>query len=294
MMRLIFALGLLSVLAACKQDEVLKTVEDNRPPPDGAVPTVTVENFVSRSYISLIGRKPDATENAAALATLNAGGFSVAARKAFLLNLMADSAYVRRLYDAANLELLRGIDTAEVVQRKLWLEEVIANPYEDWMKFNLGQFKYELERNKALLAADDGLFNRSLTVRDFHTRMVNNEIYDEINMGTANFVLSLFESFLFRNPTEHEYEQATRMVDGKNAVLFLRSGNSKENFLSLFFDSDDYIAGQITQLFTTHLLRKPDAAEMEYHVKKMRNSGFDFQAAEAEIMSGDEFSGLKK
>ncbi len=287
-------LALTLLFNACKQDEVLKTVGGNNPPPDDAVPTVTVENFVSRSYISLLGRKPNDAENTSAVLSLSADDFSVAARKNFLLNLMADSAYVRRLYDAAINEFLRGLDTSDVVRHIEFLERIIANPYEDWMKFELGRLKYDLERCKMFLAADEGLFNRSLTVRDFHTRVVNNEFYDQINMGTANFVLSVFESFLFRNPTDHEYDQATRMVDGKNAVVFLRSGDSKENFIKIFFDSDDYIAGQITQLYTRHLLRKPASTELEYHVKKMRNSGYDYQATEAEIMAGDEFAGLKK
>jgi hypothetical protein len=269
-------------------------VGGNHPPPDDVVPPAVVENFVSRSYISLLGRKPDSDESAAALNALNAQKFSVQARKSFLRTLTLDSAYVRRLYDAANLELLRGLDTTEIVQQNLRYEEMIANPYEDWMKFNLGLFKYELDRNRRLLAADDRLFNGTLTVRDFHKIMTDNEYYDAINMGTANFVLSLFESFLHRNPGDGEYEQAVKMVDGGNAVVFLRSGDSKTDFLDIFFDSDDYIAGQITTLFVTHLLRKPNAVEMDYYVKFMRQSAFDHRATEVEIMATDEFSGLKK
>ncbi|MDW8333332.1 MAG: hypothetical protein RMM53_03860 [Bacteroidia bacterium] len=293
------ALAVASTLAivfslSCKQDEVLKTIGDNPPPPDGAIPATAVDNFVSRSYISLLGRKPDSSETAAAVARLNAKQFAASARKEFLLDLTTDSAYVRRIYDAANLELLRGLDTFEVIRANESYLEYIANPYEDWMKFHLGLFRYELERNRRLLAADDQLFAAQITVRDLHRRMVDNEFYDAINMGTANFVLSLFESFLFRNPTDAEYEQATRMVDGKSAALFLRAGNCKEDFLDIFFDSDDYIAGQIHQIFISRLLRKPNAVEIQKYSRLMRETGFDLSVVEAEIMASDEFSGLKK
>ena len=60
---------------------------------------------------------------------------------------------------------------------------------------------------------------------------VSPEIYDEINMGTENFVVSIFQNFFHRYPTAAELYSASNMVDGNQSTIFNTNGSSKKDFI---------------------------------------------------------------
>jgi hypothetical protein len=122
-------------------------------------------------------------------------------------------------------------------------------------------------------------------------RCLDNNFYDEINMGSLNFVLACFQNLLLRNPTEYELEQGTRMVDGFNGVVFLQAGQSKRDFQDLFINSKDYAEGQVKILYNRFLFRLPDSEEMASLAEVYQNEN-DYKNLIAKILETDEYAGL--
>jgi hypothetical protein len=111
-------------------------------------------------------------------------------------------------------------------------------------------------------------------------------------MGTENFVVSCFQHFLSRYPTAHELEQSKKMVDGTPAVLFLQSGQSKKEFISIFFSSWDYYEGLVVNLYSRLLYRKPTSVEMGLATQKFQQS-MDYEQMQKDILVTNEFAGIK-
>jgi hypothetical protein len=110
-------------------------------------------------------------------------------------------------------------------------------------------------------------------------------------MGTENFVRATYENFLFRYPTEYELEQAKTMVDGFNSILFLENGNSKDDFLDIFFDSDDYYESRARDLYNKYLFREPDSEEMVEGAILYKQSD-DYKLLQKSILTMDEYVGI--
>jgi hypothetical protein len=148
-----------------------------------------------------------------------------------------------------------------------------------------------IDEFEILLNTPEDLANGTIGVREMHRRMVTNDIYDQINMGSYNYVLSLFNNFLFRDPTVAEHDASITMVDGFVAVVFFQTGNSKAEFIDIFLNSDDYYEGQVRDLYLRYLFREPTSEEQGYHSARYFDSD-DFDQFQKDILSLDEFAGL--
>lgn len=281
--------GILALLLfSCQPETRIIPVSDNTAPPDLSVPEVLKENFINKSYISLLGRKPTEGEFAAGIHTLNQGGADIASREAFLENLVEEPEFSARMFEVALIEVLNGVDTAQINEQLFVFQLLLTQPeYEPFIPL----IEYEINRLELLLGSQDALVSGQIDRPELHRRCVDNMVYDEINMGSQNFILATFEYFLGRYPTEAEEEAAILMVDGFNTVLFGASGTGKEGFLELFFQSDDYYEGQIADLYQDFLFREPNSWEMSEATQAYKNSG-DYASVLISILSTDEYMGL--
>lgn len=285
--RLFLAISLLLVLLGCtKEKEVL--VPDNQAPPDYTVSELTIESYANRVYISLLGRKPSETEFQAAKTALRANNFTVADRESFLNSVFAKPEYNQNLFDLARTTLLEGTDTTEINENVVIFQLLLTDPnYQAlWPAISA-----EITKLEDVLAIVDDLNNNSIDVPEMHRRMIFNYIYDQLNMGTQNFVISSFQHFLDRYPTTAELEKGELMVNGFPSTLFLQSGDSKTDYLSIFFASNDYYEGQVRELFGKYLYRSATSVEMAELSDAYKTSG-DYNALQAAILSTDEFAGL--
>tara|TARA_B110000902_G_C13886904_1_gene428978 strand:- start:246 stop:611 length:366 start_codon:yes stop_codon:yes gene_type:complete len=121
--------------------------------------------------------------------------------------------------------------------------------------------------------------------------MVNNNFFDEINMGTENFVIAMFQHFLLRYPTQAEVENASDMVNDGNATVFFETGNGKDDFINIFFASDEYYTGQTNILFNRYLFRNPTSEESVNYSLDYINTG-DYKLLQKRVLSNNEFIGL--
>lgn len=284
---LLYSVLVLLLVSGCKREEEV-VIPDNVAPPDGTVTDLVLESYINRSYITLLGYQPNAAEMAQGKATLRTHNVSTDDRGAFLDQVIAKPGYAQRLFDLERSKLLNGTDTSDIREELNFLTFILADSayIAVWAE---AQLSYDHLQD--VLAIPGALQAGTMNVAEMHRRLVTNYFYDQINMGTQNFVVSMFQNFLFRYPTEAERVAAETMVDGFPAQLFLVNGRSKTEMIAIFLEADDYREGRVRDLFLRYLYRDPSTQELESLTIAFKNSG-DYKALQKAVLSKDEFVGL--
>lgn len=287
-MRNIVALFIMVLfVASCNKTEDV-TIKNNVPPPDGTIDSSTLTIYVNKAYINLLGREPRPDEKAAGLAILRQHGFTKDDRAAFVSTLFSNTEYTLNLYNVANAEYLRNLDSLEIEQQLYLFNYLLTQP--EYAPF-YDVLNFEIKRVDTLKMVLPGMLAGTTDYKLMLKRMVNNYFYDQINMGTENFVVSTYQSFLFRYPTDGELAAGKQMVDGGLTTVFLKQGKSKNDYLNIFFDTDDYYEGQVRFVFKKYLFREPTPAEIYQYagIYKTTNSFKELQKA---VFVLDEYAGL--
>ncbi len=283
------------VINSCFYNKEDLIIPGNEAPPDPTISTLIKENYVNRVYISVLGRKPVQSEYQQALLVLSqTQELSQASRSEFLQDVFGKPEYFDRLYELARVDLLNGADTLDVV-RYIYIihDQLDRDPGEQFRQILL----YELERLERLQQIPSALKTNQIDVIEMHRRCLDNLLYDEINMGTENFVVSVFQNLLFRYPTadeqveDNELENSKRMVEGFEAILFFNLGDSKTDFLDIFVSSSDYFEGQVRYLFNRFLFREPTSEEMTDFVLEYLNSR-NYVDLQIQLLMSDEYIGI--
>ena len=272
---------------SCKKDKNV-LIGDNTAPPDGTIPNVVKENYVNKSYISLLGRKPSATELSVGETILNQHNLSTADRNQMLDSILAKPGYNQRLYDVSVATLLNNMDTADITNEISLFAYLLTQPqYAPYY----AQIQIEKTRLELLKASVTDLTAGTINIIGLHKRCSNNYFYDQINMGTENFVVSMFQNFLFRYPTDDELNHGKNMVDGFEDVIFLQTGYNRDDFITIFFGCNNYFEGQVRDLYLRYLFREPTSVEMSDGAASYKSS-LNYKQLQKDILSKDEYVGL--
>lgn len=292
---LLVALAAISFFSSCKKyDE--ENVPNNYAPPDYTVDSaalkLTIENYVIRSYISTIGREPDSAEKSFGFNLLLNSNLSMNSRNQFLDSVFSNPEFIDKFYERARIDLLQGLDTAEITIQIFLIEFIIIPSITNTAdSIFIDFYQMEADRLKEMKEIPDSLHAGVITYTEAHRRCVNNSFYDDLNMGSFNFVVSMFQHFLDRYPTTNEQVAGVNMVNGTSAILFLTAGQSKNDFLDIFFASDDYLEGQVLALYRQYLFRQPSTIEMSNGTLLYLTTG-DFIQLQKSILSKNEFIGI--
>lgn len=282
------AIGVVNISSCKKTEEVL--IDGNIPPPDPTFANEIRTNFINKSYIALLGRKPNNQELAAANAIIGSNETFTEDNRAIVLNqILANPEFYNREFVIAKSELLNGVDTSEFTQNILIFQALLSNT--DFEPF-WPLLQIEINRLIILRSTQSQLQSGAIGMREMHRRMVDNYFYDQINMGSLNFVIAVFQQFLLRNPTQSEAEQGVRMVDGFSGSLFLQVGESKADFCNIFFNSLPYREGQVKLLLNRFLFRLPSSQEMQ-HYTGLYAANDDYKSLIVEILKTDEYAGVR-
>jgi hypothetical protein len=281
------AVVLLASLSGCQKDEII--IDDNTAPPDSTISSLVIENYVNKCYISLLGREPYEQEASDAIALLRSGNMSVTSRNSMLEVIVSNSAYRDKVLEINAVKLVNSPFDTSAIQEQLYLYNLVLNDPQYAEFYDL--IAAVIADLEVLLSTPTEFRNGTIDMQEMHRRLVTNDIYDQLHMGSFNFVLSLFNNFLFRDPTNDEHNAGITMVDGFVAVIFYETGNSKEEFTDIFLHSDDYFEGQVRELYLRYLFREPTSTEQGYHSVRYRDSG-DYERLQKDILSTDEFAGL--
>jgi len=282
MKRICLLLGLVGMLACTKYE--VNSHDNNQPPADLTVSEETKISYINRLYITVLGFKPNSQEREDALMLLNTNPKSRLVRETLVAAIINEDAYEYKVWEDARGEVLEGVDTATI--RAEYNEAIYF--YNNSSGNTQIYWQLQIDRFALLLNIPQELKSNVISMPEMHSRAVNNLIYDDINMGTENFVVSVFQNFFFRYPTISELEEGKKMVNGQQAILFLQGGISKTDFLNIVFMSTAYYEGQMVNLYRKYLFRDPSSAELssltaEYQLYK------DYKQQQIQLLASDEY-----
>lgn len=283
----VILLLLFCLISACTKEDII--VPGNVPPPDNTIDSTVIEVFVGKAYVNLLGREPIGNEKQLAINQLKTGGFQENARKQFIEGLLASSEFKNNVYQTARIDYLQNFDSTDFAQQAFVYAQLLLQP--QYAPF-YDLLQQEITKLNELMAARTQFIAGSINHQTLLKRIVNNYFYDQINMGTENFVISTFQHFFFRYPTVSELANGKQMVDGNNATLLLQTGNTKNDYLNIFFNSDDFYEGQVRYVFLKFLARNPTSAEMATYSALYKSSN-NFTTIYSAALSSKEYAGIK-
>jgi hypothetical protein len=296
---LLFVVSIVFVTSGCKKDPEL--VPDNDAPYYSEVSDLLIENYVNRVYIDQIGREPFNTEMAYEVNTLKEAELSFEAREAMILNLQTSTdfvpgdgsykeAYYNRLYEQNKARFLEAASNGEIGE---YIGPIAAGIQGDSLNGNwegLAQRYALLDRLYAVLDSEEDYMNAEIEIKDMCAAMINNAVYDDINMNTFNFVNASFDNLFFRFPTEQEFFAGFNMIEyNQPAALMGNSGQNKEEYVEILVNSREFYEGLIVWSYQILLAREPSTQETNNLMADLFVD-HDLQKVQRAIMITDEYA----
>ncbi|UPT65386.1 MAG: hypothetical protein M0D57_12550 [Sphingobacteriales bacterium JAD_PAG50586_3] len=294
----LFAMLLVVAVSSCKKGEL---VPDNNAPYYDGVPLVKVQNYVNRLYIDLIGREPLDVEMTADVATLRAEHLSMESRDALITKLQTDTnyiagdssyfvAYYNRLYNLFKFRLLEGASDAEIdFYMGLSQNDIFADSLSG-DSLGMQRAKLEVAKYKRVKAIPFELRSGVIDIRTAYARLLNNGVYDFINMNSFNFVRASFNDLFGRYPTQSEFDVSFAMVDANEShILFGQPGQNKGDFINILVNSHEFKEGLIRWAYKTFMARDAASAEVNELIQDL-NTTLDFPRMQKEILKTDEYA----
>jgi hypothetical protein len=286
------------VASSCKKGEL---VPDNNAPYYDGIPTVKVQNYVNRLYIDLIGREPLDTEMIADVATLRAENLSMESRDLLITKLQTDTnyisgdssyfvAYYQRLYNLFKFRLLEGASDAEIdVYMGLSQNDIFSDSL-NGDSLGMQRAKLEVAKYQRVKAIPFELRSGVIDIRIAYARLLNNGVYDFINMNSFNFVRASFNDLFGRYPTQNEFDNSFAMVDANESRLVLgQPGQNKGDFINILVNATEFKEGLIRWAYKTFMARDATTAEVNALMQDF-NTTLNFPNMQKEILKTDEYA----
>ena len=273
-------------MSACTQSETI-LVPDNDPPIVNNVPAIKIENYVNRVFIDLLGREPLDIEMAAEAAALREADLSVAARTALIEKLQTDTepisgdstyqiAYHQQFYNLAKVHCLEGVSDYTINT------QFLANA-DDSLEILLLQ---------NLLDSREAFRLGQIDLEEFFGRMIHNNVYDQINMNTFNFVNASFDNLYWRYPTNAEFDAGFQMVEYGSEENFLgQTGTDKFDYIDIITGNLEFYEGLIILVYQQLLGRRPETHETAALLSDFANHK-DIRLIQRTVMITDEYAGF--
>jgi len=295
----IFA-SLLLVFAACKPEEIV--FPDNPVPPYDEISTILVQNYVNRMYIDLIGREPTDLEMERDVALMEADSLSMEIRLTVMNELMTSTdsldgttyrtLYHEKLYTDLKARFLEGASDA-ILNERYGLARGMAitdSLNGNWEGYAINQAN--AERLLAVLECPVALELQEIEVRDACARMMWNDVYDQINMNSFNFVNASFDDLYQRFPTQAEFDVSYNIIEyNQPNLIFGFSANDKPSYIEALVWNPEWNEGMVRWQFRSFLARDPSDAEVLEAVDEfdLNNLTADIQRY---ILQSDEYAGF--
>jgi len=289
----------IALFSACKKDPEI--VPDNDAPYYSEVSDLLIENYINRVYIDQIGREPFDSEMNLERETLKAADLSFEAREAMILNLQTNTdfiagdisykhAYYNRLYEQGKARFMEAASNAEIQEV---MGPIAGGILPDSLNGNwegVYNRRQQLTRLQAVLDSEEKYMNGEIEIRDVCAAMVNNAVYDEINMNTFNFVNATFDNLFFRFPTQQEFYAGFDMIEyNQPANLLGFSGQNKDEYVDILVNSREFYEGLIVWSYQLLLAREPSTGETNELMTYLYED-HNLQKVQREIMITDEYA----
>lgn len=260
-------------LTACTTEELV-VVDGNDPYSTFNISDIKIENYVNRLYIDIVAREPLDTELVVQVNRLKAGGLHRAIRDSIVYALMTDTtfrenegsykaAYTLNLYNLAKVRCLEGASDGDIQTR---IGILAFGALQDSLEGNWDAYykkQNQIRRNRSVLESQQALFDRLIVYHQMYGVMIDNSVYDEINMNTFNFVRATFDQLLWRLPTDQEFDSGFGMIEYNQPVeLFGQLGSDKNDYIHILTESDEMLEGMLVWCFQVFLSRAPKPEEV--------------------------------
>jgi hypothetical protein len=270
------------LLASCARDNIVPV--DNLPA-DSTITQIELENYINKTHIALLNRKPTQAELTQSLQQLDVDRYNRTIRDTYVLGIQDLDRSKWAIWQFLSDRILDGIDTTQVRESADIFQYRVDNSGTQNEK---DYWQWLLDRTNNNLVALEGWYNQDSTYNSLVGWMVRMPIYDEINMGTENFVVSIYQHFYHRYPTDHELTQASKMVDRQWGLLYGVNGNSKADFLNIFLNQGEFQQGLIINAFESYLNRIPTTIESDKYHHNL-NNGWDYLKLQRYLLTSSEF-----
>lgn len=291
------ALILILLLAiACKKEttEILHenvVVEGNQPPQHTAVATLTIENYITKLYIDLIGLEPDISTMNNHVQQLKDNDLSETVREQIITDLQDERAYYQQFWNRTASDMLDGVTDPEMQDQINTFLFIIQQSKANGDTLNAYYFEQEVAKLSNVLAATTDWQNGIIDIRGFYKRFALNYFYDEINMGSENFVIASFENLLGRLPTASELDNGVTMVDGFPSQVLRVDGNDKIDLVDILTNSNEFYERLVIRTYQQLLTRDPSTGELSLGAAQVQATK-DLKSLQVELLKSKEYAGF--
>lgn len=270
---MIWGIILLSLLNACTKSENIE-ISNNKLPKYQSISTLRIENYMQRIFIDLLGRESTNRERDSFTAQLKRANLHDSCRRRLIRTLLYDTTYhsgdssyrhafAQRIYNISKARFLEGASDPSIAQYigNLDFAIVIARLEGDSTRV----YRYYDYRKKYFdLLNSRILFRKNMIdYRQMTALMINNSIYDDINMNSFNYVNAAFDNVLSRKPTTDEFNRAFDIIEkNMSRSLFGRWASNKNEFCQALTESDAFHEGQIRWFYYIMVQREPTTGEV--------------------------------
>jgi len=294
-------IGLVIQLGSACTRERLRVEPDNDAPWYADVPTILVENYVNRVFIDLLGREPVDSEMTVHVQYLRLGDLSHARRADWIRMLQTDtlpaagdssyqSVYYRRFYEMSKVRLLEGVSDSYLLGQIGILQFGIQVDSLNGDSAAVNEKRADKARYERIMHCEYDYRYGRITLDSVCARMVDNPVYDFINMNSFNFINATFDNLYFRFPTQSEFERAYVMVDASQAsTLFGQAGSNKADYIQIVVGQREFWQGWVIWAYKTLLARDPSTSEL-YAALLQLNADKNFHKTLVQILISDEYA----
>jgi len=298
----LFILGFLFLsLNSCKKEG--DVIPNNNAPYYESIPRVLIEKYVNRTFIDLIGREPLDPEMEHYVDYLKVNELSLDARDSMIVVLMTDTqsrpeegsykqAYYQRIYDLSKARFLEGVSDAQIQSEIGILAFALQLDSLNGDLAGASETIRKMVKLQNIIDCRVDYMNDSIGLDSICARMIDNSIYDFINMNTFNFVNASFDNLFWRYPTEAEFWSGYDMIESNQSqVIFGESGTNKEEYIDILVRQREFYEGNVVWAYTTLLAREPSTLELS---DMMNHFYYDhnFQRVQRKIIKTDDYAGF--
>jgi hypothetical protein len=172
-------------------------------------------------------------------------------------------AFAQRIYDISKARFLEGASDPSIAQFVGNLDFAIAVARLEGDSTRVYLY-YDYRKKYFDVLNSRILFRKNLIdYRQMTASMINNSIYDGINMNSFNFVNAAFDNVLSRKPTGDEFSRSFDIIEKNlSRSLFGRWATNKNEFCQVLTESDAFHEGQIRWFYYVMVQREPTTAEV--------------------------------
>lgn len=284
---------------SCEKDEIF--IPDNDPIKNDYVSTLQVENYVNRIFIDLIGREPLDTEMSLEVKNLQDDDLSTEARTTLIEKLQQDEtiipgdstykrAYYYRFYEVAKARMIEGVENAYLQEELNNFNNALQGALALGDSADAAFYRDQIAEVNAVFNIPQDYMINSIEINEVFYRLIDNFVYDVINMQTFNFVNATFYDLFFRFPSQQEYTTAFNMIEYNNSGTILGlTGTNRGEYMDIVTTSNQFYEGLIIWAYKSLLIREPSAAEIQFHIQDFIVDK-DFQKLQVQIMITNEYA----